>query len=87
MRADISGTNEPVVDWQYAGSNYRLSIVGGLMRMEQQLRGGGWYLVEPSHDTTAMMICAEQLVKRLQRAETAILHLKGERFNRKAAQS
>lgn len=83
MNCDLSGTDEAVVDWTYAGSNYRLSVVGGLTRLEQQLRGGGWYLVEPNHDTTAMMICAEHLAKRLKRAELCILHLKGERFDRR----
>jgi hypothetical protein len=86
MKCDLAGTDEPVFNWHYAGSNYRLSIVGGLLRFEQQLRGGGWYLIEPSHDTTAVMICAQQLAKRLARAEVAILHLKGERFDRLAVE-
>lgn len=47
MTRDLDGTNDPVFHWEYAGSNYRLSIVGGLMRLEQQLRGDRWYLVEP----------------------------------------
>jgi hypothetical protein len=81
LKCDLTTTDEPVFNWQYAGSNYRLSFVGGLIRLEQQIRDG-WYLVEPGHDTTAMMVCAQQLVKRLQRAEVAILHLKGERFSR-----
>jgi hypothetical protein len=50
------------------------------MRLEQCVRGG-WYLVEPSHDTTGMLVCAQQLVTRLKRADLAILHLKGERFS------
>jgi hypothetical protein len=87
MKCDLTGTDEPVFNWEYAGSNYRLSIVGGLVRLEQQLRGDRWYLIEPGHDTTSMMVCAQQLVDRLRRAELAILHLKGERFNRKEAVS
>jgi|GEM_PF-3763393 len=74
----LTGTNEPVFDWQYAGSNYRLSVVGGLVRMEEQLRDGGWYLIEPSHETAALMVCAEALVSRLVRAEQSIHRL--ERF-------
>jgi len=65
----LTGSNEPIFDWEYAGSQYRLSIVGGLLRMEEQLRDGAWYLIEPSIETAAMMACAEQLVERLSRAE------------------
>jgi hypothetical protein len=80
VRCDLGGTDDPVCEWEYAGSNYRLSIVAGLLRFEQQIRGGGWYLIEPDHDTTAMMICAEQLSKRLDDAEQSILRWKGERL-------
>lgn len=79
MTCDLAGTDEPVFHWEYAGSHYRLSIVGGLVRLEQQLRGDRWYLVEPNHDTTSMMVCAQQLVDRLRQAELAIARLKGQR--------
>lgn len=69
------GTDDPVFEWDYAGSRYRLSIVGGLTRFEQELRGE-WYLIEPSHDTTAMMVCAEQLADRLKAAEGAVFSLR-----------
>jgi hypothetical protein len=70
---DPGGTDIPLCSWEYAGSTYRLSLVGGLMRFEQEVRGG-WYLIEPDHDTTAMMVCAEQLSTRLQHAEAALIH-------------
>lgn len=76
MRCDIKGTDEPVFTWSYAGSTYRLSLVAGLMRFEQQLHGDRWYLIEPNHDTTAMLICAEQMADRLRQAEQTIFHLR-----------
>ena len=76
MTWNLAGTNDPVVDWQYAGSNYRLSVVGGLLRFEQELRAGTWYLVQPDHDTNAMLVCAEELVNRLRYAESTIVKLK-----------
>ena len=75
MTWHLAGTNEPVVDWQYAGSNYRLSVVGGLLRFEQELRTGTWYLVQPDHDTNAMLVCAEKLISRLKHAESTMVKL------------
>ena len=42
MLWDVTGTDDPVFSWEYAGSTYRLTNVGGLMRLEQELRGGAW---------------------------------------------
>jgi hypothetical protein len=72
----LSGSNQPIIDWIYAGGSYRLSMVGGLLRFEQETRAGAWYLVQPDHDTTAMLVCAEELVNRLRKAETTIVKLK-----------
>jgi hypothetical protein len=72
---EAGGTDVPVHCWEYAGSSYRLSVVGGLTRFEQEVRGG-WYLIEPGHDTTAMMVCAEQLAQRLQEVESTVVHLR-----------
>ena len=75
MLLDPDGTDDPVFDWEYAGSRYRLSIVGGLVRYEQEVRGGHWCLIEPNHDTTSMMICAKELAARLRVTESALRHL------------
>ena len=77
MLFDPHGTDDPVFDWEYAGSHYRISNVGGLMRFEQEVRGGSWYLIEPNHDTTSMMICAKQLADLLLHANATIRRLTG----------
>jgi len=79
MSRMLAGTDEPVFERQYAGPDNRLSIVDGLVRLEQQIRRGRRHLIEPSHDTSAMMICANDLLKCLHQAEEHILRLKQEK--------
>lgn len=86
MGLGLAGTSQPVFHWVYAGSEYRLSIVGGITRLEQRVREG-WYLIEPGHDTTAVMICAQELATRLEKADQTIARLRAVRSERQGAGS
>lgn len=64
--------------FQYGGSTYRFSIVGGLYRFEQQLPRDRWYLIEPSHDTTAAMVGMAAVIEQNLSLRAALEDFRGE---------
>lgn len=66
----LTNTDEELCTWAYGGSRYRLSIVGGILRLEHRVRGE-WLLAQPTTETAAVMACALNMVRRAERFQNA----------------
>lgn len=66
--------------WSYGGNVWRLTMQDGLPRLEQRLgeHGDKWCMCAVNYEQAAMLEGFKKLAERTERAERAILALKGE---------